>query len=107
MIVPPPKEAPRSPFALEVLARLPLADPFDARRGHRYEDRLSFAEPVAVLTDALTRYQGGGNRAIAMALGHNQLSVKARAPYGKQARLPLPLAEASLAGLTARSQPLF
>jgi Transposase DDE domain len=124
MILPPPKEAPRTPFALEVLAQLPLAesfyllwgylasdqilaDLFDAHRDRCYEDRLGFAELVAVLTDALTRYHGSGNRAIAKALEHNQLSVKARAPYGKLARLPLPLAEAFLSGLTARLQPLF
>jgi len=124
MILPPPKKPPQDPFDLRVLAELPLAESFyllwgylatdhvldslfERHRGKCYEDKLSFAELVSVLTDALTRYRGSGNRAISKALERNQLSVKARAPYGKLARLPLPLAEAFLSGLTARLQPLF
>ena len=80
---------------------------FESHRGHCYQDQLSFAELVSVLVDALTRYRGSGHRAIVKALERNQLSVQARAPYGKLARLPLPLAEAFLSGLTARLQPLF
>jgi hypothetical protein len=111
-------------FALEVMARLPLADAFytvwgylatdevlqalfDAYRGKCYHDQLSFLELVDVLVDALTRYHGSGHRAILNALQHNHLSVKTRAPYGKLARLPLPLAEAFLSTLTARLRPLF
>jgi hypothetical protein len=117
---PPPRDA----FALDVLAELPLADAFyslwayvatdpllddlfDAYRGKCYHDRLAFSELVAVLVDALTRYRGSGHRAIAKSLQRNQLSVQERAPYSKLARLPLPLAEAFLSGLTARLQPLF
>src|SRR5216684_2384675 len=124
MILPPPQKAPRDPFALEVLAELPLADAFytlwgyiatdkvlkelfDRHRGKCYDDKLTFPQLVSVLTDALTRYQGSGNRAIIKALERNRLSVQHRAPYGKLARLPLPLAEAFLSGLTARLQPLF
>jgi hypothetical protein len=124
MILPPPPKAPRDPFAFEVLAELPLAesfytvwgylatdkvlkDLFDRHRGKCYEDQLTFPELVSVLVDAITRYQGSGNRAIVKALERNQLSVEHRAPYGKLARLPLPLAEAFLSGLTARLQPLF
>jgi Transposase DDE domain len=124
VLLPPPKKTPRDPFALEVLAELPLADAFytlwgyvatdkalqelfDRHRGKCYDDKLTFPELVSVLTDALTRYRGSGNRAIIKALERNQLSVEKRAPYGKLARLPLPLAEAFLSGLTARLQPLF
>jgi len=124
MILPPPKKVPRDPFDLRVLAELPLAesfytlwaylatdkllkDLFDAHRGKCYEDQLSFPELVSVLVDAITRYHGSGNRAISKALERNELSVEHRAPYGKLARLPLPLAEAFLSGLTARLQPLF
>jgi Transposase DDE domain len=124
MILPPPPPAPRPSFALEALARLPLAEAFYtvwaslatddtldelfARpRGRCYQDRLRFPELVAVLADALTRYHGSGRRAITDALRRQQLSTQARAVYGKLARLPLPLAEAFLAALTARLRPLF
>jgi hypothetical protein len=124
MLLPPPRKAPQDPFDLRVLAELPLAesfytvwgylatdkvlkDLFDTHRGKCYDDQLSFAELVSVLVDAITRYNGSGNRAIGKALERNQLSVKHRAPYGKLARLPLPLAEAFLSGLTARLRPLF
>src|SRR5947208_2058086 len=99
MILPPAEDA-RPPFALEVLTRLPLAESFYAlwayvatdkvlgalfqeHRGRCYEDQL---------TNALQR---------------QALSCQARAVYGKLARLPLPLAEAFLSGLTARLRPLF
>jgi hypothetical protein len=124
MLVPPPRPAPRQPFALETLARLPLAEAFYTwwahlatqdvleelfaqHRGRCYQDQLRFAELVEVLSDALTRYHGSGRRAIADALRRQQLSTPARAVYGKLARLPLPLAEAFLATLTARLRPLF
>jgi hypothetical protein len=124
MTLPPPPTASREPFALEALARLPLAESFytlwaylapdevlDAlftqHRGRCYHDQLAFAELVAVLADALTRYHGSGHRAITKAVERQTLSTRARAVYGKLARLPLPLAEAFLAGLTARLRPLF
>ena len=111
-------------FAVEVLAELPLAeafyrlwsyiatdevlqDVFDTHRGKCYQDQLTFSELVCILVDALTRYHGSGPRAISNALKRNQLSVKARAPYGKLSRLPLPVAEAFLSTLTARLTPLF
>jgi len=124
MILPPAPPAPQQPFALEALARLPLAEAFYTlwayvatddtlnelfaqHRGRCYEDQLRFPELVEVLADALTRYHGSGRRAISDALQRQQLSTQARAVYGKLARLPLPLAEAFLAALTARLRPLF
>src|SRR5437588_745350 len=119
MILPPPEKPRRDPFALEVLAEsfytvwaylatdTVLKDLFESHRGKCYQDQLTFPELVSVLADAITRYQGSGNRAISKALERNHLSVQQRAPYGKLARLPLPLAEAFLSGLTARLQPLF
>jgi len=128
MILPPPKKSaqgpPHNPFAQEVLARLPLAEAFytvwgylardavldalfDRHRGRCYQGQLAFAELVGVLADAVTRYRGSGHRAIGQALQREQLATQARAVYGKLARLPLPLAEAFLAGLTARLRPLF
>jgi len=122
MILRPQKPAPL--FATEVLRRLPLAEAFYAlwgyvasdaslqvlfatHRGKCYEDKLSFAELVAVLADALTRYHGRGRGAILDAIARQQLSCQARAVYGKLQRLPLPLAQAFLSDLTARLRPLF
>lgn len=113
-----------TPFAAEVLRRLPLAeafytvwghvaadavldDLFDRHRGRCYEDQLTFAELVRVLADALTRYHGRGRGAILDAVERNQISCQVRAVYGKLARLPLPLAEAFLTTLTQRLRPLF
>src|SRR5262245_10264581 len=126
MILRPPPEPkePAAPFALEVLARLPLAEAFyalwahaaqdallarlfDEHRGRCYQDSLSFAELVSVFADALTRFHGSGRRAILKALERNRLSVEQRAVYGKLSRLPLGLAEAFLSALTARLRPLL
>jgi hypothetical protein len=112
------------PFAREALDRLPLAEAFyqlwaylapddvlnrlfDQHRGRCYHDRLSFAELVGLLTDALTRHHGSGLAAIDDAVEDNGLSTQPRAVYGKLGRLPLPLAEAFLAALTERLRRLF
>jgi hypothetical protein len=124
MLLPTAKSGPKFAFAREVLQRLPLAESFYAlwaylapdevlaalfeqHRGRCYQDKLAFAELVEVLADALTRYHGSGRQAITHALHRQHLPTQARAVYGKLARLPLPLAEAFLAGLTARLRPLF
>jgi len=127
MILPPPKPSRKmlpSPFAQEVLARLPLAESFyllwrylatdavlqelfEQHRGRCYHDQLPFAELVGVLADAITRYRGSGHRALVKAAQRASLATQPRAVYGKLARVPLPLAEAFLATLTARLRPLF
>lgn len=124
MIVPPGEPARPDPFSLEVLRRLPLAesfytlwayvatdqvlaDVFERHRGRCYQDQLTFAERVAVLVEALTRYHGSGNRASHDALTRQQLSSHARTVYDKRKRLPLPLAQAFLSGRTARLRPRF
>jgi hypothetical protein len=127
MILPPrpaASDGARPSYAAETLARLPLAeafyhlwaflatdavldDLFEQHRGRCYQDQLRFAELVGVLADALTRYHGSGRPAIAYALERRRLPCAGRAVYGKLARLPLPLAEAFLAALTARLRPLF
>jgi hypothetical protein len=111
-------------YALETLARLPLAEAFydlwafvandalleslfDRHRGRCYLDKLAFSDLVAVLGDALTRHHGSGRRAIITAMQSQQLPTQARTVYGKLARLPLPLSEAFLSELTGRLQPLF
>jgi hypothetical protein len=113
-----PKPAP-TPFSLEVLARLPLADAFyslwsylttddllrplyDLHRGASYQDQLTFPQLVHVVADALTRFHGRGRQAILQAIDHQQLSTQQRAVYTKLSRVPLPLAEALLTALTAR-----
>jgi hypothetical protein len=113
-----------SPFAQEALARLPLAEAFytawafiapegvleelfHQHRGRCYHDSLSFDELVLLLADAITRHHGSGHRAFSKALERQQLPVSVRAVYGKLARLPLPLAEALLAGLTSRLRRLL
>ena len=119
MLLPPePKPAP-PPFSVEVLARLPLAEAFyglwnhlttddllrplyDLHRGASYEDQLTFPQLVRVVADALTRFHGRGRQAILQAIDHRQLSTQQRAVYTKLSRVPLPLAEALLAALTAR-----
>jgi hypothetical protein len=120
----PPRSEPAQPLAIDVLARLPLADAFyslwrylateevlqplfDKHRGGCHEQQLSFTELVHVVADALTRYHGRGRQAIVAALQERLLSTQQRAVYGKLSRLPLPLAEAFLAELTGRLRPLF
>ena len=115
---------PNSVYAAETLRRLPLAeafyllwghlataavlhDIFDLNRGHCYEDQLAFADLVAVLTDAITRYHGSGNRALTQALQRQDFPTKARTVYGKLQRTPLRVSEAFLSTLTARLVPLF
>lgn len=122
MTVPPP--APPADFSRALLARLPLAEAFyvvwssaapaavlDAlfreHRGRCYQGKLSFADLVGLLADAVTRYRGSGHHAFRKAAERRQLPVEPRAAYGKLGRLPLPLAEAFLAALTARLRPLF
>jgi Transposase DDE domain len=113
-----------SPFVRELVEALPLADAFyslwgsvandlalaglfDRHRGRCYQDLLTFAELVGVLLDALTRSKGSGRKAVGHAHERGQLSCKGRAVYRKLARLPLPLAEAFLAELTAPLRCLF
>lgn len=115
---------PAKPLALDVLARLPLAEAFyslwryladeevlqalfQEHRGDCHEQQLSFTELVHVVADALTRYHGSGRQAIGAALEQHLLSTQQRAVYGKLSRLPLPLSEALVATLTNRLRPLF
>jgi Transposase DDE domain len=123
MILRPCRE-PAKPIAIDVLARLPLAEAFyslwrylaaeevlqplfQQYRGDCHEQQLSFTELVHVVADALTRYHGSGRQAIVAALKEQVLSTQQRAVYGKLSRIPLPLAEAFLAELTGRLRPLF
>lgn len=124
MILPPQPKPAKPSFALDVLARLPLADAFYSLwhylttedilqplylgcRGSCYEQQLTFTELVGVVADALTRHHGSGRKAIQDALQRRQLSTKQRAVYGKLGRVPLVLSEALLSALTACLQGLL
>jgi hypothetical protein len=118
-MIPPPHLEPATPLALEVLARLPLAEAFyrlwrfladdtvlqsvfDQHHGRSYQQDLSFADIVRVTADAITRSHGRGRPAITRAIEQQLLDAKERAVYGKLSRIPLPLSEALLARLTNR-----
>ena len=125
MILRPKKEErPGTAFADQALGRLPLAEAFyvawahvapdqvlqqifDDHRGRCYQDLLTFPELVLALTNALTRHHGSANRTLELADEADALSVCSRAVYAKLSRLPIPLAEALLCGLTARLRGLM
>jgi len=107
-------------FFRETLRRLPLADAvlhllgyaldknflsecFEKHRGQCYEDTLSFAKLVEILTDALLVHQGSARQALLHAQKKDSLPVCKEAFYGKLRRLPLAL---SVAFLTDASQRL-
>ena len=62
---------------------------FDRHRGRSYEDILTFATLVQVVSDALLEYEGSGRQAFERARETGALKTKVRAPYGKLARVPL------------------
>ena len=88
----PSRPDPAQPLAIDVLARLPLAEAFyslwrylaaeevlqplfQQYRGDCHEQQLSFTELVHVVADALTRYHGSGRQAIVAALKEQLLRV--------------------------------
>lgn len=125
MILPPRPDPDKAiAIAIDLFARLPLAeafyslwhhlaDPtalqalFQRHRGPAYEQQLTFPELVHVVADALTRFHGKGRPAIRAAIDHQRLSTQQRAVYGKLSRVPLSLSEAFLSELTGRLRPLF
>lgn len=101
-------------FQAELLSRLPLAQAalrvfgysldestldavFSEHRGRCYESELRFAELVYLVRDALTLYQGSGNRAFTKAERADLLPVARQNVYGKLSRLPEKLSMALLA----------
>ena len=100
-------------FAGETLRRLPLADAvfhllgyaldenflaacFATHRGQCYEDTLSFAKLVELLTDALLVQHGSARQALLQAEKQGTLPTCKEAFYGKLRRLPLDLSVAFL-----------
>jgi hypothetical protein len=104
-----PRQTPKpSSFALEVLARLPLAEAvlslwsyalqpdflevvFDRHRGRTYTEVLTFPTVVELLGDALVRHRGSGRASFRRAAEQGVLPTSAEAVYGKLRRLPLDL----------------
>jgi hypothetical protein len=104
----------------ETLRRLPLAEAvfhllgyalnesflstcYQKHRGQCYEDTLSFARLVELMTDALLVHKGSARQALLQAQKKDTLPTCKEAFYGKLRRLPL---ELSVAFLTEASQRL-
>jgi hypothetical protein len=120
---PPPKPKP-SAFALEALARLPLAEAvlslwryalqatfldgvFDRHRGRSYTEILTFSDVVELVADALVRHRGSGRASFRHAQEQGTLETSAEAVYGKLRRLPLSLSLGFVEEVTARLLPLL
>jgi hypothetical protein len=106
-------------FEMEALRRLPLAqavfqlfshvldephlaDLFDRHRGRCYQRRLSFAEVVYLLRDALLVHAGSGHASFAAAREAGSLPVTIKSTYEKLGNLPLDLSLALLRETTTR-----
>jgi hypothetical protein len=107
-------------FCREAVQRLPLADAvlhllgyalnesflsacYEKHRGQCYEDTLSFAKLVEIMTDALLVHKGSGRQALLQAQKKDTLPTCKEAFYGKLRRLPL---ELSVAFMTEASERL-
>jgi hypothetical protein len=111
-------------FLSETLRRLPLADAtlhllgyalnesflsacFDKHRGQCYEDTLSFAKLVELLTDALLVQHGSARQTLLQAEKNDALPTCKEAFYGKLRRLPLDLSVAFLTDASRRLNELL
>lgn len=84
-----------------------LAECFERNRGQCYEDKLTFADLVEILTDALLVHHGSARQALLEAEKKNALPVCKRAFYSKLARLPLDLSVAFLTEASRRLNELL
>lgn len=111
-------------FDKEVCRRLPLAEAalrildyvcqeefleavFARHHGRSYEDVLTFAMLVQLVSDALLEYEGSGRQAFERAREAGELETGSRAPYGKLARVPLCLSLGLLAEAMTRLNELY
>jgi hypothetical protein len=111
-------------FCREVVTRLPLADAvlhllgyvfadgfladcYEKHRGHCYEDILSFAKLVEILSDALLVHHGSARLALLEAEKRDQLPTCKEAFYGKLRRLPLNLSVAFMTQASRRLNELL
>lgn len=79
-----------------------LSGVFEEYRGRSYHGILSFADIVAVMTDALLEHEGSGHRALQQALTDDQLDASLAAWYGKLRRIPESLSQGLLLKGTQR-----
>lgn len=111
-------------FDKEVCRRLPLAEAalrmldyvcqeeflnsvFARHHGRSYEDVLTFAILVRLVSDALLEYEGSGRQAFERAREAGELKTQERAPYGKLERVPLCLSLGLLAEAVLRLNELY
>jgi hypothetical protein len=111
-------------FDKEVCRRLPLGEAalrmldyvcheeflksvFARHHGRSYEDVLTFATLVRLVSDALLQYEGSGRQAIVRARENGELETRERAPYGKLERVPLCLSLGLLAEAVLRLKELY
>ena len=102
-----------TPFAAEVLSRLPLADSvwrllhfamddpwledlWARNRGRCYEQELKFSTLAHLIADALLEHGGSGHQAFERAQEAGILPVSITSAYEKLGNLPVPLSEALL-----------
>ena len=125
LMLPPTREGTTpSPFALDALARLPLAeatlslcnyvlqpcfleDLFQRHRGRSYTDPLTFPPFVELRADALVRHRGSGRASFRRAGEQGALPTTPEAVYGKRRRLPVGLSLGFREDVTARLVPLL
>jgi IS4 transposase len=118
------KEEVMEGFDKEVCRRLPLAEAalrmldyvcheqflegvFARHHGRSYDDVISFAMLVRLVSDALLEYEGSGRQAFERARQAGELESGSRAPYGKLARVPLCLSLGLLAEAVTRLNELY
>jgi hypothetical protein len=111
-------------FCREALQRLPLADAvlhllgfalnesflsacYEKHRGQCYQDTLSFAKLVEILTDALLVHKGSARQALLQAEKKDTLPTCKEAFYGKLRRLPLDLSVAFMTEASRRLNELL
>lgn len=111
-------------FDKEVCRRLPLAEAtlrmldyvcqeeflkavFAQHHGRSYEDVISFATLVRLVSDALLEYEGSGRQAFERARETGEVRAVSRALYGKLARVPLTLSLGLLAEAVRRLRELY
>jgi hypothetical protein len=104
----------KTPLAQAVLGLLRFVLPpdfleklYEQQRGQCYQDLLSFATLVKVISSALLQYHGSGRQAINQAIKNDELPCQSRAVYDKLRRLPLNLSAAFLWQATAALRPLL
>ena len=108
-----------TPFAAEVLSRLPLADSvwrllhyamedswlddlWKRKRGPCYEKHLKFRTLAHLITDALIEHEGSGHQAFERAQEREILPVSITSAYDKLGNLPLAVSETVLEEGTQR-----